>query len=268
MPSGGLTKAAGRGDARIQLLIDAQNATKARAVESYIVSIAQRFIAEYFPGAAVPYPVSFDVRVLYNPTLETSFYMVPGVMAMIMTLVTVMLTGMSLAREKEMGTFETIIAAPLLNREIVLGKTVPFVVLGMMNAVLVMGGGVIIFGVPVRGSILLMLLAGIVFVITTVSIGILISTFSRNQQQAMMGSFLFIFPANLLSGIMFPIENMPLVIRFFAYINPMTYFVRILRNIMLKGANPELVWANIAILAAMAAIVIGITIRRFRQTLN
>jgi ABC-2 type transport system permease protein len=268
MPTGGLTKAMGRGTARVQLLIDAQNATKARSVEAYVTAVVRQFIAEKLPsGVPVP-PVVFDVRILFNPTMETAYFMVPGVMTMLICLVTVLMTGISIAREKELGTFETIIAAPVSNTQIILGKTVPYAVLGLVDATLIITAGVLIFGVPVRGSLLLMAAASIVYVCTTVCVGTLISTFARNQQQAMMGSFLFIFPAFLLSGILFPIENMPFVIRFFAYCDPLTYFVRVLRNIMLKGANPQLVWTNIGILVVIAFVTLEITIRRLRQTLD
>jgi ABC-2 type transport system permease protein len=267
MPTGGLTRALGRGDARVQLLIDAQNATKARAVEAYVGAIVRRFATEQLPGQAAP-PLAFDVRVLFNPTMETAYFMVPGVMAMLICLVTVLMTGISLAREKELGTFETIIAAPVTNTQIILGKTIPYALLGLVDAGFIITVGVLLFGVPVRGSLALMILAALVYVCTTVCVGTLISTFAHDQQQAMMGSFLFIFPAFLLSGIFFPIENMPPALRVIAYCDPLTYFVRILRNVMLKGANPQLVWTNIAVLAAIAGVTLAVTIRRLRQTLN
>jgi ABC-2 type transport system permease protein len=194
--------------------------------------------------------------------------MVPGIIVMIMCITTVMLSSMSLAREKELGTFETIIAAPVRPIEIILGKALPFIVMGVVNALLVTAGGFLIFGVPLRGSLLLLTLAALVFVSTAVGVGISISTIAKNQQQAMMGSFLFIFPAVLLSGIMFPIENMPPIIRVFAHLDPLTYFVQIIRNIMLKGANPELVWTNIALTLVFFTAVTSFAALRFRDTLN
>lgn len=268
MPAGGLTKALGRNEGRIQLLIDAQNTTKARALENYFTAITRQFTAEKLPQQQLQPPLVFDIRVLYNPTMETSFFMVPGIIVMIMCITTVMLSSMSLAREKELGTFETIIAAPVRPLEIILGKSIPFIVMGVVNALLVTAGGFVIFGVPLRGSLLLLTVAAFVFVSTAVGVGILISTIAKNQQQAMMGSFLFIFPAVLLSGIMFPIENMPALIRGIAHLDPLTYFVEIIRNIMLKGANSELVWADIAITLVFFTTVTTFAALRFRDTLN
>lgn len=275
MPAGGLTKTMGRAEpggsgheARIQLLIDAQNTTKARAIENYFRLITLQFAKDKLPDARLNPPVVFDMRFLYNPTMETSFFMVPGIIVMIMCITTVMLSSMSLAREKELGTFETIIAAPVRPIEIILGKSFPFIVMGVVNALLVTAGGFLIFGVPLRGSLLILILAALVFVSTAVGVGIFISTIAKNQQQAMMGSFLFIFPAILLSGIMFPIENMPPLIRGIAHLDPLTYFVQIMRNVMLKGANPELVWTNIAITLVFFTAVTGFAAIRFRDTLN
>jgi len=268
MPTGGLTKALGRGTAKVQLLVNAENANKARSVEAYAAAIVRQFMADRFPSTVPAPPLSFDVRVLFNPTMETSYFMVPGVMTMLICLATVLMTGISLAREKELGTFETTIAAPISKSQIILGKTIPYAVLGLFNATLIITAGVVLFGVPLRGSLLLMAVAALVFVATTVCTGTLISTVAKNQQQAMMGSFLFIFPAFLLSGVFFPIENMPVAIRILAYADPLTYFVRILRNIMLKGANPQLVWTNVGILAVIAFAILEITIRRLHQTLD
>ena len=267
-PARGIDRDIAKGGTKIQLLIDAQNATKAHAIESYIQEIAAMFLAEKFPGAQNVPQVVFDVRVLYNPALETPIFMIPGIMTMIMCIATVMLTSMSIAREKELGTFESIIAAPLSNMEIILGKTVPFVIIGLVDAVFILAAGMTIFGVPMRGSFLLLFFSTLVFVCTTVSIGTLISTFAANQQQAMMGTFLFVFPAMLMSGVFFPIENMPLVLRVFAYVDPLKYFITLLRNVMLKGSVPEVYWPNVLVLSSMMIAAVFAAARRFRQTLN
>jgi len=263
-----IDKDAARGNAVIQLLIDAQNATKARAVESYIQNIGTKFLAEKFPGAATPPQVVFDMRVLYNPALETPIFMIPGIMTLIMCLATVMLTSMSIAREKELGTFESIIAAPLRNMEIILGKTIPFIIIGLADAVLIMTAGMLIFGVPMRGSFVLLFIATLVFVCTTVSIGTLISTFATNQQQAMMGTFLFVFPAMLMSGVFFPLENMPIILKAISYADPLRYFIIALRSVMLKGNIPEVYWPNILVLYLMMTAAVFTAAKRFRQTLN
>lgn len=269
-PAGGLTKALAEGPAApLQLLVEATNATKARNVESYAAAIIARFAAaEGPPPAGPPRGPELDVRVLYNPAMESSIFMVPGVMSMILCLVTIILTSMSLAKEKELGTFETIVAAPLETGEILLGKTVPYVLLGMADALLVLAAAAVVFKVPLRGPLPMLGLGAFAFVLTTVGIGTLISTVSRSQQQAMMGSFLFLFPATLMSGIMFPIENMPPAIIWAAYLNPLLYFVTLMRNVMLKGGDPQVFLLDVAVLAAMAAAAAAASYRRFRGTLN
>lgn len=260
-PERGLDRALGRQEAKVQLLVNATNVTRAQSIERYFLSV----VRSLYPQKP---PVDFDVRVLYNPALRTALFLVPGVMSLLVCLITILLTGMSITKEKEMGTFETLIAAPVKPEEVILGKTVPFVLLGMSNIPLIVGVAMALFGMPLRGSLWILLLAAFVFVCCTVGIGLFISTVARNQQQSMMGGFLYLFPSVLLSGLVFPIENMPWILRIFSYINPLTYFIEILRNIMLKGGDARLLLFNILILAAMAVIAITASWRRFKTTLS
>lgn len=266
-PPGGITKAIARGEGSVQLLIDASNVIRAQSIERYMQSIINEVIRDEFHIDS-PTPVNFDVRILYNPALESAIFMVPGTMAMILCIVTILLTSMSIAREKEMGTFEMIISAPVKTWEVLLGKTVPFIFIGLINAASIYMLAIIVFKVPMKGLYWQLAFATLSFIITTVSIGTLISTFAKNQQQAMMGGFIFLFLSNLLAGIMFPIDNMPLIMKAAAYLNPMTYFVRLLRNIMLKGGSPELVWTYVGILIAMAIVTVYISYKRFHHTLD
>ncbi len=266
-PKGGLAWSAARGDGKLQLLVDASNATKARAVEAYAKSIISAASAREYGARGAP-ALNFDVRVLYNPAMESSMFLVPGVMGMLVCLITIILTAMSLTREREMGTFETIVSAPLSNTEILLGKTVPYILLGLANAALVVTAGYLLFGVPVRGPLWELALAALAFVVTTVSVGTFISTVAKSQQQAMLGGFMFLFPAILMSGIMYPVENMPKAIIAVAYMDPLMYFVRLIRNIMLKGGDLHVFWSNLGALALMAVFAAGMAYKRFRQTLN
>ncbi len=267
-PAEGFARAASRGRGAVQLLVDATSVTRARSVEAYARTLFSAHAAGEAGLTRAAAPFSFDVRVIYNPEMESPVFMVPGVMGMIVCLVTIILTSMSLTREREMGTFETIISAPLENREILLGKTVPYVVLGLVNAAIVIAAGYLIFGVPVKGELWRLAAAALAFVVTTVSVGTLISTVSRNQQQAMMGGFIFIFPAVLMSGIMYPVENMPGLLKTVVYINPLYYFTTLLRNILLKGGDPGVFAFNTAALVLMAAATGTLAYKRFRQTLN
>ncbi len=266
-PGEGAARAQGRGKPSMQLLIDATNVIRAQSVENYLRGVIAQVIADR--GLSVsPQTVVFDVRVLYNPGMESAMFMVPGVMSLIVCVVTILLTSMSMAREREMGTFEMIISAPVTRTEVLLGKTIPFILLGVVNILLILGVAIFAFGVPMRGGIPEFGAAALVFVITTVSIGTLISTFSANQQQAMMGGFIFLFAATLLSGILFPLDNMPLPLLGLSYLNPLRYFVILLRNIMLKGGDPAVVWSNVAALASIGLASISLAFARFRATLQ
>nr|BFD62899.1 ABC transporter permease [Bdellovibrio sp. HM001] len=260
-PAGGLDALVGRGQGELQLLINATNVTRAQGIERYFSAIV-RSLYEFNQ------PLRFDVRVLYNPAMRTSLFLVPGVMSMLVCLITILLTSMSITREKELGTFETLISAPVKPEEVILGKTVPFVLLGMSNVPLIVGVAMVLFGMPLRGSLWLLLLSAFVFVCCTVGIGLFISTIARTQQQSMMGGFLYLFPSVLLSGMVFPVENMPWVLRVFSYINPLTYFIELLRNIMLKGGDGRLIVFNILILSAMALLAITVSWNRFKTTLS
>lgn len=267
-PARGLARSISRGRGELQLLIDATNVLRARSVEQYMQAIVAGTVAGRFPALNQPPPFTFNVRVLYNPALNTSYFLVPGVMAILLCLLTVIMTSMSLVRERELGTFETLVSAPVSNGEILLGKTLPFVLLGIMQMVLILLAALFLFGLPMTGAWWKFILAAVVYVCTTIAVGIFISTIARNQQQAMMGSFMFLFSGILLSGMMFPVENMPDIIQGIAYLNPIKYFLTLLRNIMLKGGDNTVFWTNLGALIVLAAGMMGLSLNRFRQTLN
>lgn len=267
VPAGGLTKSVERQDGRVQLLVDASNSIRARAVEAYIQSILQEVSAERIRVATVQ-PLRMDVRMLFNASMRTPVYLVPGVMCMILCLITIILTSMSMAREKEMGTFETLLSAPVDAWEILLGKTLPFVLLGMIDVPLILCVATFGFDVPIRGALWEVAVAALVFICTTVAVGTLISTFSSNQQQAMMGGFLFLFPAIQLSGVMAPLDNIPFFLKIFARINPLNYFVTIMRNIMLKGGDPSVVWTCIGAMVGLCILLMSVSFRRFHKKMN
>lgn len=267
-PPGGLTRAIARGDADLQLLVNATNVLQAQSIDSYLRNIITRVVAEDIKIDPPETPIRFDMRVLYNATLETSYFMVPGVMAMLMIINTMILASMSISREKELGTFEMLISAPVTTSEVVFGKTLPYVVLGMGTLPLILGVAMIGFHVPMRGSLVMLTVASLAFVCTAVAIGALISTFAQNQQQSMMGGFLFLFPAILLSGLFFPIENMPWAMKWLAYVDPVTHYLALLRNIMLKGGELDFALQRIGILILMALVTGYISFKRFHTTLQ
>lgn len=271
-PPGGLTKAVGRHEANFQFLIDATNVIQAQSVEAYMKNISNSVITKdtKLLSGKLPegLPIAFSVRVLFNPSLQTSYFMIPGVMSMIICIVAVILTNTSITREKEGGTFEMLISAPISSVDVILGKTLPYVIISICDVPLILFAAIFLFGVPMRGSVIILLLASIAFVCSVVAIGTLISTFSKNQQQSMLGGLLFIFPANMFSGLMFPLENMPFVMKCLAYIDPLSHFVSILRSIMLKGNDFRFIAYHTAVLVLMAIIFITISFKRFRTTLQ
>lgn len=229
-----------RGNNGYQLIIDGTNLVRAQSVERYTNSI----INTYFSSKESP-PIEFAIRTLYNPEMKSPFFLIPGTMAMIVGLVTVLLTSMSLSREKEMGTLEMILVSPIKSWELILGKTIPFLILGIVNAITILFFAIVIFRVPMNGNYFLLAAAVFSFVFSTVSIGTFISTFAKNQQQAMLGGFIFLFIANLLAGIMFPIDNMPKMFRWVIYLNPLKFYVDTLRGLMLKDASAVFMIQNI-----------------------
>ena len=195
--------------------------------------------------------------------------MVPGVMCMLLVLTTLLLSMAAIVREKELGTFENLISAPVSRSEVIYGKTIPYVILGMTNLPLVLAVALFIFHVPMRGkSDLVLTLSAFVFVCTCVAMGTLISTFCKNQQQSALAGFLFIFPATMFSGLMFPLENMPTAIKWLAYLDPLAHYLGLLRNIMLKGGGFEYVVTHVTVLAVMAVACIWVSFRRFHTTLQ
>ena len=267
MPEGGLTRALARGHATVQLLVDATNSVRARTVEFYLAAVLAR-MAEDGTVPVLGNRVRLDVRILYNPAMLSYLFMIPAVMVFVLTELTSILTAMALAREKEMGTMEMLIAAPVRKWEILVGKTVPYILIGCMELPLVILVVLGWFQVPMRGPAWALVLAAIFFVCAMSSVGTLISTLARNQQQAMMGSFMFMLSAIMLSGIFFPVENMPGLVRWITYANPLRYVLALLRNVMLKGGDPAVIWGNLVPLAMLAVVFAWAAIRRFRETLN
>lgn len=266
-PAGGFSRALERGDAKLQFLIDAINVTKAQSINKYMHEIVESAVSTDTNLKVETLPITIKPRVLFNPDLETSVFMVPGIMCMLMVITTMVLANLAIVREKEMGTFEMLIAAPVSRSEIIYGKTIPYVILGMSNFPLILALAILLFGVPMRGSYLILFIAALAFVCMAVALGSLISTFCKNQQQATLAGFLFIFPIIMLSGLMFPVENMPNSIKWLALIDPLYHYIGLMRNIMLKGGGTQYVVMHIAILVVMAIITVTISLRRFHTTL-
>jgi ABC-2 type transport system permease protein len=218
-------------------------------------------------GMAAP-QVTARSRVWFNPDLYSRNYFVPGVIANIIMMVTLMLTALGIVREKEIGTMEQLMVTPVRPIELMLGKTLPFAVVGLLDVVLVTVVAFLVFHIPLHGSFLLLLFCAVLFLMTTLGAGLFLSTISQTQQQAMMASFFFSTPAFMLSGFAFPIRNMPVAVQYLTYLNPIRYFIEIVRGIFLKGAGVDVLWPQMAAMAVYGITVLGLSAMRFQKKLD
>jgi ABC-2 type transport system permease protein len=261
---------------RLQVIADGTDSNTARIALDYAGRIAGRFsdrvlltrIVRLRGGAPPPAPVELVPRAWFNENLESRNFFVPGVIALLVMLVTLTLSSMSVVREKEIGTIEQILVSPITPTEFILGKTVPFALIGYADVLLIAAAGVLWFDVPIRGSLLLLLAATTLYLMTTLGIGLFLSTVSRTQQQAMMSVFFFYFPCVLLSGFMFPIANMPEPVQVLTYLDPLRYYLVVVRGIFLKGSGLSTLWPQLAALFAMGLATLFFATRRFRKTLS
>jgi ABC-2 type transport system permease protein len=206
------------------------------------------------------------IRIWFNPQLESRHFMIPGVLALVLLVVTANLASMAIVREKELGTLEQLNVTPLRRWELIAGKLLPYGAIAMLDVVLVVAVAVFWFEIPLRGSFTLLLGMSLLYVMCTLALGLFISTISDTQQQAMMtATFFFLTPMIYLSGFIFPIENMPVVIQVFTYLIPLRYFLIIVRGIFLKGIGLELLWPQAAALAAWGSIVLSLAVARSRK---
>ncbi|HMS84715.1 MAG TPA: ABC transporter permease [Nitrospira sp.] len=260
--------------AAVQVIVDGTDSNTAGIVLNYAGQIAGRFsetvlqtrIIRATGAPATPARVTVETRAWFNENLESRNFYVPGVIVLIVTLVTLMLSSMAVVREKEIGTIEQIMVTPIKQAEFILGKTLPFALIGFADVALVTVMAAYWFDVPFRGSLWLLIGATSLYLMSTLGIGLLISTISRTQQQAMMSAFFYYFPAMLLSGFVFPIANMPEAVQWLTYLNPLRYFLVIIRGIFLKGVGPEILWPQMAALFILGTVTLWVATRRFQKT--
>ncbi len=236
------------------------------------VKLAREAAARGRPLLAAPRPpgrITAEPRVWYNPDLKSRWFYIPAVLAMVLMVMTMILSSMAVAREKEIGTIEQISVTPIRSWQFIAGKLLPFYAIGFIDTLLVCGVMTLGFGVPMRGSFPLLVLLTMVFLLTTLGLGLMVSSFARTQQQAMMSSsFMLMVPMIYLSGLMFPIENMPRAIQLVTYAVPLRYYAIILRGVLLQGAGLADLWRESLILLLFGVGVLGIASARFRKRLD
>ncbi|MBX6394896.1 MAG: ABC transporter permease [Alicyclobacillaceae bacterium] len=261
--------------ADVQVLVDGADPNTARTAVANAQLIVNNLAFEHQQAVfaregmgSVVLPLQAQIRVLYNPDMKSLFFNIPALIGLIMQNVISILTAFAIVREKERGTMEQLIVTPVRPSELILGKLTPYVGIGMCSFLLVLGMGIAWFGVPVKGSLLLLVVLSLLFLVTSLAVGILVSTLARTQLQAMQISFGFILPSVVLSGFIFPRETMPWILKGISGLIPLTYFLEILRGIFLKGVGAAELWKEILYLAGFALLFCAVAIKRFRKKLE
>jgi len=260
--------------ASLQIILDGADSNTAGIVLNYASRIAGRYndllmtsqVAKIGVMPAKVGGIELESRAWFNENLESSNYYVPAVIANIVLIITMLLSSMAVVREKEIGTMEQIIATPIGRSEFILGKTIPFVIIGFIDVAMITAVAYFWFQVPLRGSLLLLFGATALFLMSSLGFGLFISTISQTQQQAMMSAFFFVFPTMLLSGFAFPIENMPETVQWLTYINPLRYYLVIIRGVFLKGVGIDILWPEMLGLLLIGSIILTFAVQRFHKT--
>lgn len=263
--------------AHLQVIVDGTNSNTALLAVGYVNQIADQFAQDYAsnrldqlkPAIARIVPqITLEQRPWYNPDLNSQWFFVPGVIGSITLMLVVNLTAFAIVREREIGTLEQVMVTPIRPFELILGKTIPFFLVGLADVALVAVVGALWFQVPFRGNVLVLLLGVVLFLLSTLGVGLLISTLSSTQQQAFASGFFFLNPAFTLSGFAFPITSMPKAMQIITYVDPLRYFLVILRGTFLKGVGLAVLWPQMLALAGLATALLAISVTRFRKSID
>ena len=255
--------------ATVQIITDATDPNTANTISNYVNSILQNYTQGLNHDVAIAYRITPQTRMNYNPELKSVFMFVPGVMTIILMLVSAMMTSISITREKELGTMEILLVSPLKPFLVIIGKVIPYIFLSIINAIVIIVLGIFVFKMPVQGSLVLLGLESILFIITALSLGILISTVAATQQTAMMMSLMgLMLPVILLSGFIFPISSMPVPLQILSNIIPAKWFIIIIKGIMLKGVGLQYLWKETLILLGMTLFFIGLSAKQYKIRLE
>jgi ABC-2 type transport system permease protein len=262
--------------AQLQIILDGTDSNTA----SFVLNYASRITTDYSEKILLqnvqratgrrppPAPVSLVARAWFNPNLDSRNFFVPGVIALLVMVISILLSSMAIVREKEIGTIEQIMVTPIGRLEFMLGKTIPFAMIGFVDVILISVIAVFWFHIPILGDPWLLFLCTGLYLMSTLGVGLFISTVSDTQQQAMMTAFFFMQPAILLSGFIYPIANMPVAIQWLTYLNPLRYFLQIIRGVFLKGVGVSVLWPQMFALAVLGTALLVLSSARFRKTLS
>jgi len=261
--------------ASIQMILNGTDSNMASIVMAYTSQIIQKYNRDLAieaiglpEGASLNKGIDLRSRALFNVNLESRMFFTPGVVALIGMIVTLLLTSMAIVREREVGTMEQLIVTPIRPVELILGKLIPFGLIGLFDMALIIVVTVFWFEIPFRGNLLLLFISTLLFLLSTLGIGLFISTISTTQQQAMMTTFFYVFPAILLSGFVFPIASMPDIVQWITYLNPLRYFLVIVRAIFLKGVGVEVLWPHMTAMGILGISVFILSSFKFSKRLE
>ena len=260
----------------VQLLIDGQDSNSSLIALGYANNIIQAFTREHLEKQAMRSPssrrflkaIEIESRIWYNPDLRAKNYMVPGIIVLLLTIITTILTAMGIVREKEIGTLEQLMVSPIKSQQLIIGKTVPFAILGLMEMAFAILVAKLWYNIPITGNLIVLVLFAFVFIFTTLGLGIFISTIAQTQQQAMFLAWFIMVFAILMSGFLFPIENMPNVLQYVTYINPVRYFIVVVRDLFLKGSGLRYLWSQGVIMTIFSILIIALSTVRFHKRIN
>lgn len=255
--------------AQIQVIADASDPNTATTVANYATSVIKSYQEELAQNTAIPYRISTEVRNVFNPQLKSEHNFVPGVMAMVLMLICVMMTAISIVREKEFGTMEILLVSPFKPILVVFSKLFPYLALSMVNLVTILLMSVFVLGLPIQGSVLLLVLLSMLFMMCCLSLGLLISNIAKSQQVAMLISLVgMLMPTMIFSGFMFPIENMPVPLQVISNIVPSRWYYTIVKFVMIKGLGFASIWKEALILAGMTLVLFFVALRKFKIRLE
>jgi ABC-2 type transport system permease protein len=266
----------GRKNAQFQLIIDGTDSNIAGVILQYANQIISgyssklsgiRLEAVLQKAGGIPF-IDLRSRVWFNDNLESKNFYVPGIVALIVLILTMLLTAMAIVKEKEIGTIEQLIVSPLKPIELILGKLLPFAMIGLADIFLITTAAVLVFKVPMRGNLILLFASSCLYILTTLGLGLLISTNAKTLQESIMSTFFIAMPAVLLSGFVFPIVNMPKIIQYITYFNPLRYYIVIVRGIFLKGSTFEILWPQMLTLLIMGIFILTLSTLRFHKRLG
>jgi ABC-2 type transport system permease protein len=278
----GFSKKIKRGEgAHVQFLIDGSDSSRASVIIAYVNAIMASYSEKIMrsritaalqihgvAGAAMPGSIDLRERVFFNQEMTSRNYFLPGVIGLVIALITIMVTSMSIVKERESGTIEQINVSPLSPLEYIAGKMAPFSIVAIIDICLATGLTIFWFGVPFRGSFVFLLLSGAAFILSTLAVGLYISTISTTQQQAMLSSFLFFIPAIMLSGFIFPIYAMPESIQMITWLNPLRYFIEIIRSVFLKGVGIAVLWKQLIFMLLLGAGLLLLSVKRYHKRME